>query len=122
MNIPLLVGLVLSGVAAFLVWLLVTEVQRQQRPNRPSGKQLRRKLAHSRKSYIGKPERWHLEQASQPQPPSGANPVIKNRLDSLTKDRRVSDRLVHRLLLQHPGRSEQWAYEKAIYDLERDRV
>lgn len=52
-------------------------------------------------------------------PASGAT---KQRLDSLTKDRRVSDRLVHRLLLQNPGRSEQWAYEKAIYDLERDRL
>ena len=52
-------------------------------------------------------------------PASGAT---KQRLDSLTKDRRVSDRLVQRLLLMNPERSEQWAYEKAIYDLERDRL
>jgi hypothetical protein len=51
-----------------------------------------------------------------------ANGVTKLRLDRLTKDAQVSERLVQRLLLLHPDKSEQWAYEKAIYDMERDRL
>jgi len=51
-----------------------------------------------------------------------ASPIVKNRLDYLTKDHRVSDRLVKRIQLANPDRSEQWAYEKAVYDLERDRI
>jgi len=30
-------------------------------------------------------------------------------------------RLVEQLQLRHPDRSEQWCWEKAIFDIERDR-
>lgn len=33
----------------------------------------------------------------------------------------VAERLVGRVRSQHPERSEQWWWEKAIYDIERDR-
>ncbi|MBE9078033.1 hypothetical protein IQ241_12135 [Romeria aff. gracilis LEGE 07310] len=33
----------------------------------------------------------------------------------------VAQRLVERVKMQNPGRSEQWCWEKAIYDIERDR-
>jgi hypothetical protein len=36
-------------------------------------------------------------------------------------NRHVADRLVARVRAQHPDRSDQWCWEKAIYDLERDR-
>jgi len=36
-------------------------------------------------------------------------------------NRAVADRLVGRVRSQHPERSEQWWWEKAIYDIERDR-
>ena len=36
-------------------------------------------------------------------------------------NRDVAARLVERIRLQNPGRSEQWCWEKAIYDLQRDR-
>lgn len=36
-------------------------------------------------------------------------------------DRKIAAGLVKRLKLKHPGRSEDWYWEKAIYDLERDR-
>lgn len=42
-------------------------------------------------------------------------------LDRLTKDRRVSERLLHRIEFNHPGRSKRWYVEKAIYDIQRDR-
>ncbi len=51
-----------------------------------------------------------------------ASATVKYRLDSLTKDRKVSDRLVQRIQFSNPDRSEQWCYEKAVYDLERDRA
>ena len=33
----------------------------------------------------------------------------------------VAERLVERVRSRHPERSEQWCWEKAIYDIERDR-
>ncbi|MEM6253645.1 MAG: hypothetical protein AAF821_12060 [Cyanobacteria bacterium P01_D01_bin.156] len=33
----------------------------------------------------------------------------------------VAARLVERVRSQNPDRSEQWCWEKAIYDIERDR-
>ncbi|MEM6715941.1 MAG: hypothetical protein AAF622_12780 [Cyanobacteria bacterium P01_C01_bin.147] len=46
---------------------------------------------------------------------------LLRRLDRLTKDRRVSERLIERVEFNHPGRSKQWCVEKAIYDIQRDR-
>jgi len=54
--------------------------------------------------------------------PQPANAATKHRLNVLTKDERVSQRLVSRIKLNNPDRSEQWAYEKAIYEVERDRL
>ncbi|MEM1311647.1 MAG: hypothetical protein AAGF98_19465 [Cyanobacteria bacterium P01_H01_bin.153] len=46
---------------------------------------------------------------------------LMRRLDRLTRDRRVSERLIERIEFNHPGRSRRWCVEKAIYDLQRDR-
>ncbi len=56
--------------------------------------------------------------------PSSAATVpasLMRRLDRLTKDRRVSERLIERVEFNHPGRSKRWCVEKAIYDIQRDR-
>ena len=56
--------------------------------------------------------------------PSGRATVpdsLMRRLDRLTKDRRVSERLIERVEFNHPGRSRRWCVEKAIYDIQRDR-
>lgn len=37
-------------------------------------------------------------------------------------DRNGAYRLVDALRLRHPDKSEKWLWEKAIFDLERDRV
>jgi hypothetical protein len=36
-------------------------------------------------------------------------------------DQRTIERLLKNLRLKHPGESETWYWEKAIFDLERDR-
>jgi uncharacterized protein HemY len=36
-------------------------------------------------------------------------------------NRGVAERLVGRVRSQNPDRSEQWCWEKAIYDIQRDR-
>jgi hypothetical protein len=46
---------------------------------------------------------------------------LMRRLDRLTKDRRVSERLIERNAFNNPGRSKRWCVEKAIYDIQRDR-
>ena len=46
---------------------------------------------------------------------------LMRELDRLTKDRRVSERLIERIEFNNPGRSRRWCVEKAIYDIQRDR-
>lgn len=36
-------------------------------------------------------------------------------------NRAVADRLVEQVQLRNPSHSEQWCWEKAIYDIQRDR-
>lgn len=36
-------------------------------------------------------------------------------------NRAVADRLVEQVQLRNPSQSEQWCWEKAIYDIQRDR-
>lgn len=40
---------------------------------------------------------------------------------TLTRDRATAERLLALAREYNPHRSEQWCYEKVIYDLERDR-
>ncbi len=50
------------------------------------------------------------------------SPQVQGRLMRLVgHDREVVTRLVTQLKLKNPGQSEDWYWEKAIYDLERDR-
>ncbi|MBF2025618.1 MAG: hypothetical protein IGS48_02465 [Oscillatoriales cyanobacterium C42_A2020_001] len=51
-----------------------------------------------------------------------ANESTKQKLFTLAGNRAVAMRLVERIQTANPDRSEQWVYEKAIYDLERDRL
>ncbi|MBD1882189.1 hypothetical protein [Coleofasciculus sp. FACHB-T130] len=51
-------------------------------------------------------------------------PTIKRQnklLRLLSGDRAAAMRLVERLKQRHPAKSEEWYWEKAIEDLERDR-
>lgn len=36
-------------------------------------------------------------------------------------NRAVAERLVDQVQLRHPNHSQQWCWEKAIYDIQRDR-
>ena len=47
--------------------------------------------------------------------------AIQNRLYVLVGNWNIAQSLVERLMLRHPGEAEIWYWEKAIYDLERDR-
>lgn len=50
------------------------------------------------------------------------NPSVQRKLLRLVgDDRRTVMRLVNQLRLKHPGYPEDWYWEKAIYDLDRDR-
>ncbi|MBE7381703.1 MAG: hypothetical protein F6J95_009875 [Leptolyngbya sp. SIO1E4] len=46
---------------------------------------------------------------------------LMRKLDRLTRDRRLSERLIERIEFNNPGRSRRWCVEKAIYDIQRDR-
>ncbi|MEL6579841.1 MAG: tetratricopeptide repeat protein [Cyanobacteria bacterium J06621_12] len=48
--------------------------------------------------------------------------AIQNRLYVLVGNWRIAQSLVERLMERHPGEPETWYWEKAIYDIERDRL
>ncbi|MEM9162094.1 MAG: hypothetical protein AAGC54_03375 [Cyanobacteria bacterium P01_F01_bin.4] len=48
-------------------------------------------------------------------------PTRQRLMGLVNGNRAVADRLVSRVRSQNPDRSEQWCWEKAIYDIERDR-
>jgi hypothetical protein len=52
---------------------------------------------------------------------NGVPSRLMNQLHRLTRDRRVSERLIERIAFNNPGRSRRWCVEKAIYDIQRDR-
>ncbi len=71
-------------------------------------------------------KRWGRNQFFQGVRPSlgraqGVPPRLMNELHRLTRDQRLSERLIARIAFNHPQRSRRWCVEKAIYDLQRDR-
>jgi hypothetical protein len=59
-----LVFTILLLIALSLAALLIQEVRKQQASNKSSGKALRRKLARSRKEFIGQSESWHWRRSN----------------------------------------------------------
>ena len=55
-------------------------------------------------------------------PPPFSSGVSFPRLDELTHSAETSRRLVKHMQQMHPDKSLQWCVEKAIYDIERDRM
>ncbi|WP_346290795.1 hypothetical protein [Sphaerothrix gracilis] len=75
-------------------------------------------LTRSRRSRAYRPRRQPPRPASQ----TAVGRQTQRELLRLTNgNQAVALRLVDRVKMQNPGRSEQWCWEKAIYDIQRDR-
>ena len=46
---------------------------------------------------------------------------MRRELIRMAGSAQVADRLLNNLRAKHPGETEKWYWEKAIFDLERDR-
>lgn len=68
---------------------------------------------------------WNMSPKSQPSnnsEPSPPSPQLKRQLYRLIGgDMELADRLLTKVRQKHPNQSEDWYWEKVIYDLERDR-
>ncbi len=53
--------------------------------------------------------------------PASHSPTFK-RLNELTRNREIAERLIQHVAQRHPDKTAEWCAEKAIYDLERDRM
>lgn len=111
-----IVVIVFVVVGTALTCILIGEIKKQQGYN-SSGKDLRRRLARSRKEFIGKSEKWHWERATRQK-----TLPLKTHLASLAGSPMTAERLIKNIQNNNPTASEQWCVEKAIYDLERDRL
>ena len=60
-------------------------------------------------------------QTTYPMPESIADAHLQNRLFGLVGDTATANRLVEQLKQNHPNMSENWYWQRAIADLERDR-
>jgi len=63
-----------------------------------------------------RPETKHAKEALD------KDPMYYGKLHSLTHSRHASRRLVIGVSRLHPEKSERWCVEKAVYDIERDRM
>lgn len=146
-----LLVLTFCGIAVVLTWLLYQEIQHQRHPQRaraaskrapvpvsflqqPHPSAVRRSSPPTVASPSAKPtppvpSTLPAEFKAKAAAPS-AKPVRPARQPSrsypklvrlLNGDRTAADRLVQAMLLKHPDRSEDWCYEKVVFDLERDR-
>ena len=89
------------------------------------------KKEHQRKEADPKTNVRPTDQPYQPVPdqvtetPKRSSTVtrqIKSKLEKLCgSDYRLAQRLVEGIRVDHPDRSEQWCWEKAVWDMERDR-
>ncbi|MGG6293115.1 hypothetical protein ACQ4M4_01725 [Leptolyngbya sp. AN02str] len=121
--------LAICAVALFLTWLLYREIQRQNRPRisttlvahkpaKPTGKASDRNFSFRLKPTAGKLQHRPVTQG---QASRAAGRSHAKLVKLLNGDRSAAQRLVQSLMLKHPDRSEEWCYEKAVFDLERDR-
>lgn len=122
---PIILLFVFGGILVVLLLMLNSEIKKQKSQRPKNGRQLQRLAAQSRIDHPGKTESWHWRNAQQKMnhvpASSPVNGAIKQKLFSLTGDWDASDRLVKQVMIRNPEKTEQWAYEKAIWDLERDR-
>ncbi len=65
--------------------------------------------------------RSYSTQPAYPEPEPTADAHLQNRLFALVGDTATANRLVEQLKQNHPGMSENWYWQRAIADLERDR-
>ncbi|MBW4658622.1 MAG: hypothetical protein KME15_08105 [Drouetiella hepatica Uher 2000/2452] len=103
MSFSALVPTLLAIVILILLYLLLREIGRRSRSPRGTSRSVR---------------------SRQPRSPrlGSASPASRRRLLRLVNgNEKTAIRLVSNLKETHPERSEQWCWEKAIYDLERDR-
>jgi hypothetical protein len=63
-----------------------------------------------------------LQQASKKRQSKPASAAIKWKLEALVHgDKKAAERLVAQIALKYADKSDQWCWEKALHDLERDR-
>ncbi|MBI4782486.1 MAG: hypothetical protein HY785_14385 [Oscillatoriophycideae cyanobacterium NC_groundwater_1537_Pr4_S-0.65um_50_18] len=94
---------ILAVIIVFCIYLLLRQFAQQARPRRGSV-QTRSRSGRSPRSL------------------GSASPASRRKLLRLVNgNEKVAIRLVSNLRATHPDRTEQWCWEKAIYDLERDR-
>ena len=65
--------------------------------------------------------RTHARTSSNPRAKGVSRSTRKQLLGLVGGKANVAQRLVSDVSQRNPGRSEQWCWEKAIYDIERDR-
>jgi hypothetical protein len=86
--------------ATLYLCVLLVQIVREQRHNQQQPK---------RRQYLSRP-------------PQRPNQALENQLLMMVfGDRQLALRLVRSARKMQPGRSEDWYWEKAIFDLERDR-
>lgn len=104
-SISCLMGALAVGLTVYLVHIIQEEKRGRVYRRRP-----RRKAPARRTRVKAKPQLTKV------------NPHLQNRLlVLLAGDWSTAERLVGSARRRHPGQTEDWYWEKAIYDLQRDR-
>jgi hypothetical protein len=129
--VTLITGLAMSLITALaiaLVSILIKEIENQQKPTRQPNSYKTTSTHRTRLPPLNPVT--HLPSASNPLklPKLSKHSTLEvfesteKRLYSLVGgNKKTATRLLESVRDRNPGRSEQWIWEKVIYDLERDR-
>ncbi|MBD1910901.1 MULTISPECIES: hypothetical protein [unclassified Leptolyngbya] len=120
--------LVCVAITLGLLGLLLSIIREQQRPKPIALKPYSSKRSPTARQRSSAPvlakgsvsDRTRPRAQAQPKrrKPTRAYPQLEKLLHG---DRAAADRLIQNLLDSYPDKPEQWCYEKALFDLNRDR-
>lgn len=118
MSVTAIISLAFILAISFLSWWLIIEVLRQgKRPHPPTPP-----TSSARIPLAPKPSPPFLETGVLVHAGRNTNRVNPKLLRLVNGDHKLAMRLVTHLQASNPNRSMEWCQEKAIYDLERDRL
>lgn len=114
MGVFVFCGLVIVGIAWWYSSACKQADRRKQRYARADRENRRYRL----RSRNSKPKsNWFNRAAEEAHQLPGFN-----RLNGLTRNVETSERMIEYVATRHPEKDQRWCIEKAIYDLERDRM
>ncbi|MEM7770871.1 MAG: hypothetical protein AAGA75_28180 [Cyanobacteria bacterium P01_E01_bin.6] len=122
MIVILIVALFVWGTIGVVLVLYVNMLAKRQQKQSSRQPQYRQLHFKHKSQYPMQNMQKSKRATSSATPASTVNAATQKRLSRLCNhDSAIVERLINDIQTRYPGKSPQWCWEKAIFDLERDR-